>query len=280
MTLPLDFRRFCVALVSSQDLDPVYVGAVATDMPPDQLRRWLLAYGMFYHVGAASWLSEREGVEFWDCIAVAAANIKPAPHGRRWPRASERRHFRGAFAIRCAVAMATRYPRPEGFMDHVASFAPDVQKVRAAVEDHLGFGDWASFKFADLVDRVLGRKVKFDLATAMYETPIKGAKLVWDLHRTAPCPNTAEAVWLAQGIFEEATAGLTAPPLHDRPLSFNELETCLCKFKSHRAGRYPIGKDINECLHASGEWASYSPTAAKMHSEFTRMKEDASCWLE
>ena len=49
-----------------------------------------------------------------------------------------------------------------------------------------------------------------------------------------------------------------APPSEDRGIELQEIETILCKWKSHMNGHYPLWNDIdeiNEGLHGWGETA-------------------------
>lgn len=268
MTDKLAFSAFARTMVQTGDLDPVYIAVVKARMEREQLARWLLTYGLFYHVGVASWMSEKEDGEFWNHIHLAAENETHSPAGGRWPRASERRHFRGQFSVDCVERLAKRYPQPEEFMLYISGAAPHVHEVRNRVEEHKGFGGWASFKFADLTDRVWGVPVEFDLKTAMYDTPTKGALLVHELEWNEEPGSLEDAVRTSQELFELGTRGLLAPPLEDRSLGFAELETALCKFKSYRKGSYHIGKDIIECREAAAMFADQCGTAESIHEEF------------
>jgi hypothetical protein len=42
---------------------------------------------------------------------------------------------------------------------------------------------------------------------------------------------------------------LRAPPRYERPINIQEVETILCKWKSHLSGHYELGKDIIEVRH-------------------------------
>ena len=37
-----------------------------------------------------------------------------------------------------------------------------------------------------------------------------------------------------------------APPRYERAVNVQEVETILCKWKSHQHGHYPVGKDLHE----------------------------------
>src|SRR5690348_7294614 len=103
----LQIETFGRALLESEDLDPVYVALRATEMGEEQCYRWLVAYWCLYHPGAACWLSAVEGKEFWRYLTEAAHNETACPAGGRWPRAPERRHWRGHNAVRCVEQMKT-----------------------------------------------------------------------------------------------------------------------------------------------------------------------------
>src|SRR6185437_10528018 len=70
---------------------------------------------------------------------------------------------------------------------------------------------------------------------------------------------------------------LLAPPWRDRPVNIQEIETVLCKWKSHLHGRYPVGKDTSEVKHGLYAWGKCSETASKMDYELgdvvTRLQE-------
>src|ERR1700682_5543491 len=110
--------EFGDALIRTRDLDPLYCGLVGADLPRDQLARYLLSYLCFYHVGSSAWISEGEGDEFWARMKIAARNdIGPRnfweeglPQLDRWPRAAERRHFRGQKCVDAVEWLSKRAP--------------------------------------------------------------------------------------------------------------------------------------------------------------------------
>lgn len=272
---PLGLIDFGRRLVETGDLDPVYIGAVGANMGETQRNRWLLAYILFYHVGFASWASEADnGEEFMDRLMTAAENKVPAPPGGRWPRASERRHFRGDFAVKSIQQLKTDIQygfKPEEVFAEIASKAPDVVAMRKYAELFPGIGGWASFKIADLVDRVMGIPVNFDYETAMYDSPRKGVALFgkengWEGDESSQIKHTLR-------LMKQNLGDLKAPPFEDRPLAMNEYETILCKWVGHQKGRYPIGKDILEVEHAAKEWVPYSPTAGLILGSMRGLKD-------
>lgn len=70
-----------------------------------------------------------------------------------------------------------------------------------------------------------------------------------------------------KGVVEHLTAHFhdtTAPPRHERAIDLQEVETILCKWKSHMNGHYPVGKDIVEISQGLQPWIKYSETAMMM----------------
>jgi hypothetical protein len=59
----------------------------------------------------------------------------------------------------------------------------------------------------------------------------------------------------------------TAPPLHDRPVGLQEVETILCKWKSHQNGHYPLNNDIDEIRAGVKSWIPISDTAQQFRRD-------------
>lgn len=270
MSTRLDFGAFSRALITTGDLDPVYIVLHKAGWNPEFMSRFLLAYGCYYHLGTAAYIADQD--DYWKAFETAARNEVATPFGGRWPRSSERRHFRGNAAIEFTAGLRSAFPAPENFIPHLEAHAPFVKDVRAAVEALPGFGGWASFKFADLLDRVCGVPISIRRDEAMYDTPKEGARIVFVEEHGFTAP-IEECIGHAERVFERATKGLMAPPTADRPLGFFELETCLCKYKSHSKGRYWVGKDILEIIHASQAFANTSPAANRLHVLANQLRE-------
>lgn len=270
----LDIETFGRHLITTGDLDPIYIALVAAHKAGDfdwaQMQRWMLAYTMFYHAGVASFLSERTGLHFWDAAMTAAYNTDPTPFGERWPRGHERRHFRAKVATDAVQALGDRYGRhPESFWDYVSSGgARSFFHVSGRVQEHRGYGPWMGFKAADLVDRVLGIPVAFDEAAVfMFKDPEKAAMMLWELREGSQYPPGAQPkreVILrgVTGYLMNTFADLPAPPYNDRPINIQEVETVLCKWKSHINGHYPLYNDIDEIRTGLAPWLPHTEAAA------------------
>lgn len=282
-----DFGRH---LLVSGDLDPVYIALAGMELDEAQRDRWLVAYWCLYHVGAACYLSERTGRDFWMALRAAATqNADQTPgldapvEGGRWPRGSERRHWRGEQARKAVGQLMGRYlDAPEAMVQGIASTRlygkeqaewDDVgleqlpfRLVAARTQEHPSFGPWISFKVADMLDRLGIAPVSFDNAAVfMFDDPRKAALNLARLKGgLAPEVRFKDEGRVINEVVDYLTGhfkGHTAPPLHERPVGLQEVETILCKWKSHMNGHYPLNNDIHEINEGLGTWAAHSDTA-------------------
>lgn len=227
--------EFSRALLETNDLDPVYVAVHKAGFNHTRLEQWLLAYWCFYHCGTASWIVDQP--DYWTAMRKAAGS-------KEWPRSAERRHFRGK-----AAADSVEWLAAQGLSELFSGFTHNRASALSAVEVMLyvrtwrNFGPWIAFKVADMIDRVGYVRVHFSYEDAMYEAPRQGAELVWDLNSVG---DVGDPVRWAVDYIQKGLRGFKAPPLYDRPVGYQEVETCLCKFKSYYNGHYHVGKDIHE----------------------------------
>jgi len=257
-------------LIMTHDHDPLYSGLVNArytgTMDTDRVRRFLLAYWCCYSVGASWWLSQHQGVEFWVRLREAAANVTvPPPLGagvsgmiqptsprpdQRWPRAHERRHWRGDKCVQSVHWLAHRFSRPEvaiNSLEHLCT----LKDVEAAVTQWPQFGPWIAFKAADMLERVLDVPVAFPpLLTTMYKDPKEGAEMAAPLMGLSS-PQEVTDVML------EAYQAILAPPVGGRHVNVQEVETVLCKWKSARRGHYWIGCDTQSHRAELEAWGAH-----------------------
>lgn len=273
-----DFGRH---LLDVNELDPIYVALWRCLKMEDgyswsQAARWMVAYWCYYNAGVASYMAGFEGDEFWEYMLHAAhnSNLAPSPvarpghHNGDWPRGHERRHFRGKQAVTGICELIKRYgSRPEDMVTAMTEGDMDYESVARRARQHRGFGPWISFKIADMVDRVLEQRVDFTQAQVfMFTDPVKAALMLWRLR--AGVPETAQprdqqgAITQVVEYLTEHFSGYTAPPAHDRPVGLQEVETILCKWKSHMNGHYPLWNDTDEINASLREWSSVAPLAS------------------
>lgn len=264
-----DYERLAIEpfgrqLITSGDLDPVYIALRGVDWSTPQRNRWLIAYWCFYHCGLSSFASEQEGREFWDILATAAVNDTEAPVGGRWPRGHERRHARGHQGINMVVGLESQYGlSPEDMVHYIclenATLPMPFKELTDRVQEHVLFGPWISFKIADMVDRVLGIPVSFEHAHVfMFKDPVKAALMLWrqrmGLEENARPKDQAGVILEIVKYLIHEFEDLRAPPLYDRPIGLQEVETVLCKWKSHVNGHYPLFNDIDEIAEGLEGW--------------------------
>lgn len=241
----IEVTRFGERLLDTGDLDPAYIALWGAKLPEDQLKRLLLAYFCFYHLGVAAFISEFEGADFFECLLQAAENKCPymvdGVMRERWPRGVERRHFRGPDCLNAVNWLRLQEPRsPENLINrligNVCKNAPlRLQDILDRIQAWPLFGPWIAFKAADMLERVLDVPIYFpdDLAI-MYKEP----RAALDLFELSEQESNRQLLsW-----FER----FPAPPSNNRPCGVQEVETCLCKWKSFLHSHYWIGKDIEE----------------------------------
>jgi hypothetical protein len=239
--------EFGVELVRTGDLDPVYIAMAKSGLSNNDLKRLILSYSCLYHLGASAALSRYRGKPFFDRLNEAALNANG-----RWPRGTERRHWRGSAATDTVAYLSQKFSSPETVVDFWAKGPGlDFKSVTDRVKEAAGFGPWIAFKVADLLERILRVPVDFtNCHLDIYRDPKQGAALL--IHGDKDVAVSGEDVQRAISalLLHPKLRHLKAPPWNDRLLFVQEAETILCKYKSHCNGHYSIGKDTKEVLHA------------------------------
>jgi hypothetical protein len=271
MTSQLSIEEFGTQLIKTGDLDPVYTAIHGAQLERDTKWRLVLAYWCFYSLATAARLATyKKPTEYWDAMMEAASYSPLDPKAPRpWPRGSERRHYRGDQAKKSMIELITKYKTP---VDAILGFVgPQTTptgrtygSVSRAAQSHRGFGEWISFKVADMSERVFGFDVNFDdCHLGIYKDPRQGAALAWyegAFDRGEVQDNTWQQAPWDYPITDQQLADvvqdyiwrfrkLKAPPAGDRKVNVQEVETIFCKYKSYRKGHYPPGKDIREIRH-------------------------------
>lgn len=213
-------------LLSTGDLDPVYLAIQKAKLPEPILHRLCLAYWCFYSLGTASYIAEKgkTPAKFWDLMMLAAYNdqthkgipteaeILSGKGTKPWPRGAERRHFRGANAVGPMSYLKERYKDASaavlGMMGVPVAKAlkhfdlpsdMTFKTVSSAVQTHPGFGPWMAFKIADMGERVLGFGVDFsNCELGIYKDPRQGAAVAYG-EASISDPNGLVAEWQQNG---------------------------------------------------------------------------------
>jgi len=213
------------------------------DLDFDTLTRWCLAYWCFYHTGVASKIAEAPSNKFHQLMRKAQT--------AKWPRGAERRHFRGEASSK-ALTYLKRQGSPEIIVETMIN-GDTFQEISDSVQQFPLFGSWISFKIVDMTDQVLGYDVDYsDCHLGIYKDPRQGAALI--LHGDWKADITdEELIHTVERLIKEFKRH-TAPPTHERRVGIMEIETILCKYKSHHKGSYPLFKDSREIFHMMEGW--------------------------
>lgn len=271
---PVQFGR---ALVESGDLDPIYVMLRTAGLALPIRQRWSLAYWLFYHAGVATRLAALPQAAFWDGVQQGLDD--------KWPRGTERRHFRGKQAQTTVDKLRNVYATPDAAVSFITGKQGSKQtfhEVKARALTWWGFGEWISFKMVDMTDAVLGVPVDFTGTEAhFFDAPKTGAWLVLQHYAGTSREEMEEARGMTDAMSDREAveraitecllpelASLRAPHAPSRPLALQEYETILCKYKSHLSGHYPVGHDTKHIFKAL-EWAD-TPLAATLHSALNK----------
>lgn len=249
----MSWQEMGIQMLATEDLDPVYVmlrGAVKQGLDRDTLKRFMLAYWIYYNSYTAAYVAESPDfyTAMWKCLAAKS------PHG------FERRFMWGKQAVN-AINGLIHAGEPERVVDDM-TIHDDFWSAYYTIKAYIGFGPWISFKIVDMTERVL--KIPIDVSSAslaLYKDPIQGAATILFKDKLHPISDDelSSVIHTVIDTFKD----VMAPPDHDRPVGIMEAETILCKYKAHVYGAYPLNNDTRH-LHPSkgdfktdlGDWLS------------------------
>lgn len=232
--MSLGVIEFGRQLLTTDDLDPLYVALHGAALDRRQLYRWLISYWCYYHAGLSCYLSEQK--LFYPAMLVVARG------GTDFPRGTERRHFRGSLAITSIEKIQSRFPQPEKLIDWLVDVSPlTADCVMSRVKQLHGFGTWICWKVPDMLERLGLFPIRFGEHNLkdMFDSSLKGAAEVCKRYL-----KTTSLVAAHRYLLERLSC--SAPPLHDRLINVQEAETIFCKWKSHLNGHYEVGKDTRD----------------------------------
>ena len=256
MDTRLNIYEFGKRLLETRDLDPVYVILHEAQLESALLRRWLLAYWCFYHMGTASWIAEGYA-GYWKRMYTAAGS-------KEYPRAAERRHFRGANARKSVDFLSTT-----GVHYLYAPLSKHteypLEVVTEYVQTWVGFGPWIAFKVSDMLERLGIVRIRFDKgAMFLFDSPREGAEHLWTVEKGSSPTNGEANLWAVEKLVQHFSA-TSAPPRHERTINAQEAETILCKWLAHTKGRYRVGEDVDACYKALERFRGRSRLAERLY---------------
>jgi hypothetical protein len=225
-------------LIKTGDLDPLYIALRNTDMTPSQKANWCMAYWLFYDVQVATDATTYAKFHRHNIFEYLLCNYPTLTRG------TERRHFRGEKGSNALEAMDRKYGRAdkaiEDWFQHL-----EYGTLAKTVQRNEQFGPWIAFKVADMGEAVLGYDVDFsDCKLGIYREPYRAAQLLLTGDKT-----TKEDIQPVLDTLHLVFKNMACPHNPDRCISIQEIETILCKFKSHLGGHYPVGFDTRHYKH-------------------------------
>jgi hypothetical protein len=211
--------------LATGDIDPVY----------PWLREFLWDGGYSADQGASlilsyvAWYNVRSGLTAWRAYGFTIPPVSPGT----LPTGTERRGHRDPrhLARHLSSLSLLAGPSPADWLTGAGSWDAFTER---ALEVH-GNGRWAAYKTAELASKVAGAPyVAPDAGHANSSGPRKTLAL---LGVSDPGGNSPEVI----GYLDAATRELAT--LLDEP-DLAAVETSLCDFGSHLAGRHPLGHDV------------------------------------
>jgi len=248
-------------LLSTGDLDPLYIALWEAKLPKPLLCKWLLAYFCFYNAGLACWVVSQK--DYWKAMGMVPKG------GTDYPRGAERRHFRGDFAVKAIQKLQEQYLNPQQLFDWIGQAGSTVKPIMNRVKTLYGFGEWVSWKVPDICERLGVMKAEFvdSDCNLMFCSSIQGATEISARYAPSPTPVMAGHRYLIRKL-----GTMLAPPTYDRCINVQETETICCKWHSHLGGHYPIGKDTTEIKHGLLRYGE-SSVAQQLITTITRLEK-------
>ena len=242
--MPLDVITFGKRLIKRDDLHPEYsllwkaMNRKKEPWPTNRVKRWVLAYCLFSHCGAATMLCPYKD---WDHFIDVAEEIGP--------RGKTRRYFRGKWMMQGLNFLRNEFRTPAEVLSFEGSW--ELYKIMSRIQEWPQWGVWASFKLADMLERldfVRYRNMRYD-SVQMDKKPIQGAQLFAKEQCLGSVGDAIEALC-------NALKHYNAPPRYERPINPLEAETVFCKWVSHLNGKYEPGKEVKETYEELTGWGS------------------------
>ena len=217
--------------VETGDLDPMYPWLRAftdlTDADPEQGAALTLAYLTWYHAGSA--------FKAWEAAGRKVPTSADAAAWPMLPTGTERRAHRSRFQLTLHLAALHVHLREHGGALAWLTSAPTWSAMTERVMEVLGNGRWAAYKACDLATLVHDAPWTAPDAGHAHSTgPRKGLAL---LGVPDPGGNSPDTI-----AYLDARTRELADLIGDPDLS--QVETSLCDFRSHMAGRHPLGHDV------------------------------------
>jgi hypothetical protein len=177
VTTPItSLKQFSQVLIQTGEIDPSYFMLYSARFAPaygqDWVKRFCVAYLLFYHTGTAAKASDHEGAAFWRYLEKAWQDTKS--------RGPERRHFRGTKSWDALQVCSQLHPeKPEDMFD-TPRFSDNYRGFHGIAAKYPQFGDYFIWKWNDFSTCVFGdaRNMK-GCEFYMPDVPKKALQRVW-----------------------------------------------------------------------------------------------------
>ena len=256
----LDWFTFGKQLLTTGDLDPLYIVLNKANMPFTKLCNWLMAYWCFYSTGGACYIVDYAADKHYSLYeSMVFYNLAINPI---LPRGHERRHFRGHAASKSIYGLQAA-GKPEDIICGWVRPSLDFGSIAARIQQLYLFGPWIAWKICDMLERVMGYPINFNEATLdIYSEPVKGAALI--KHGEQGHDISDEDLTAVVDSMKVIYQDFKVPPLYDRSVNVQEVETILCKYKAHINGFYPLWNDTIEIIESLEYFNRTSSTAIQL----------------
>lgn len=222
-----DYLKMAEDMFPVNDNDYIQTCLYKAVLSEEQLKLWTVAFSWFLHAGVAAFLASHPDQFYsltWDEFDT-------------FPRASERRHFRGEKARKAVRQHVSLYPDASAACDDW--FAGRTWEAFCdATKNTVQMGTYMRAQVYDTAQVALPRWGLAPVAPEalkMWKPPQAGAKLL--------AQEGEDIVAVTKRLIREMSH-IPAPPSYKEPVGAGEVETVLCRLKKYRAGRYTVGDDI------------------------------------
>jgi hypothetical protein len=230
-------RQFCEVLIETGEIDPSYImlHRLRSTKGDEWVKRFCVAYLLFYHTGTAANAAQYEGVDFWSYLN--GAFNEPNTRG------TERRHFRGDNGRKALHELWARYMHPESWFDLPRYHSPNYGIFYDLIKHHKipQFGDYFIWKWNDFSmcvfddDRDMRKITRY-----LPQPPRKALTSIWkDEHYSLGLARLTQMISDIPEPFAGTPRRMCGP---------SEAETIACSIKGYIMVHppTPVGYDIEE----------------------------------
>ena len=297
-----DWREFGLKLIETEELDTSYTilqGAISSgalkDTSVENQFRYIQAYTQFKHNGVAFWSIDPDAKplpaaipwadDYWGRLRFAVCGSHSEHHAARtsygvkaWRYTGMTRGMNTARAVTCIEDAKRREEEGCGLLYGLTELWGGMEQpldygiFHRHCQPFYMFGSGKVGKAACFTDAMGLREVDYRTFRGLNWSPAEGAALFFKYPITKDKDGHAKLKWedesaLIQLLTEEAKnpfwKDVKAPPLFNRELRFQEIETMACEFNHWHKHGTPIGREIFTKTRKVRDLAHVSPVCAR-----------------